>query len=406
MTHYLEDFTELLPKQTTLGEQKSELLKRAEAAGLSEFLREHAISDRAVERRVDDEIGNFMTDRVAEIIEQRGRLHKDLVDLLGFTREDPDDDFIAAVKDAVQVSFVYEIAEQDFKDAERRHQSVRKSGASREEVQKFVQEIATSCPELVGPKTMHCLDVMIAELHASAPWMSGVSDWAYKALRAQYSAGQTWLNLPPFILIGAPGCGKSTYARKLARLAGVPVRTLDAAASNASFTVVGSDATWGKSQAGVPLQEVAKTGIANPVMIVDEIEKAGTMTASNGQQVSLTGALLGLLEPSSSKAWECPYTRRSYNMSQISWIMTANDSKGIPAPLLDRCRVFNIGYPEQTDLAQLIREQSAGRLFEEVTDCLIARVSTDVSQGHPPSLRSIQQLIDEAAAVGQNPVLH
>ena len=210
MTHYFEDFTELLPKRTTLAEQKSELLKQAEAAGLSEFLRKHAISDRAVERRVDEEIGNFMTDRVAEVITKRGLIAQDLIDLLGFTHEEPDDDFIAAVKDAVQVCFVYEVAEQGFKDAERRRQSVHKSGSSREDVQKFVEEIASSCAKLVGPPTLHSLDVMIADLHASAPWMSGVSDWAYKALRAQYSAGQTWFNLPPVILIGPPGCGKST----------------------------------------------------------------------------------------------------------------------------------------------------------------------------------------------------
>lgn len=51
------------------------------------------------------------------------------------------------------------------------------------------------------------------------------------------------------------------------------------------------------------------------------IEKAGTMTASGGSRVSLPDALLGLLEPSSSTSWECPYTRRTYNMSQINWIM-------------------------------------------------------------------------------------
>jgi MoxR-like ATPase len=253
---------------------------------------------------------------------------------------------------------------------------------------------------------MHALDEMIAGLHASAPWMSDISTWVYKALRAQYSAGNTWLSLPPVILIGPPGCGKSTYARKLATLSGVPVRTLDAAASNASFSVVGSDPTWSKSQAGIPLQEIAKTGIANPIMIVDEIEKAGTMTTSGGSRVSLPEALLGLLEPSSSTAWECPFTRRTYNMSQISWVLTANKSEGIPAPLLDRCRVFHIDYPGPKDIVDLIRKQSAGRLYDEVVECLIARVEAAVANGHPPSLRRIQQFIDEAAAVAQEPMLH
>ena len=253
---------------------------------------------------------------------------------------------------------------------------------------------------------MHALDEMIAALHASALWMSDVSTWVYKALRAQYSAGNTWLNLPPAILIGPPGCGKSTYARALAALSGVPIRALYAAASNASFTVAGSDATWSKSQARIPLQEIAKSGIANPIMIIDEIEKAGTATANGGARVSLPEALLGLLEPSSSTSWECPYTRRAYNMSQTSWIMTANEREGIPAPLLDRCRVFRISYPGPKDLADLIRKQSAGRIYDEVVDCLTSRVEAAVSNGDPPSLRRIQQLIDEAAAVVQDPVLH
>lgn len=105
----------------------------------------------------------------------------------------------------------------------------------------------------------------------------------------------------------------------------------------------GCDATWGRAHAGVPLQEIAKTNIANPVMIVDEIEKAGTLTANDGLRVSMPEALLGLLKPSPAISWECPYTRRSYDMSQISWIMTANERAGILTPLLDRCRVFNIG---------------------------------------------------------------
>lgn len=93
-------------------------------------------------------------------------------------------------------------------------------------------------------------------------------------------------------------------------------------------------------------------------------------------------------------------------MSQISWIMTANEREGIPAPLLDRCRVFHIGYPGPEALVDLIRKQSAGQLYDEVVDCLITRVATAVSNGNPPSLRRIQQLINEAAAVVQEPVLH
>lgn len=406
MAHHLETFTELLPKRPDLEEVKADFLQKAEAVGMTEFLRARAISQRTIEREVKEQFSNFMTDTVAEIIVLRGLLDKDQIDLLGFVHEDPDEEFVAAVRDAVQVNFVYEAAREHHRMEAGYYDRALKNAGQKDEVQEFVKKLATSHPALMGPSTLHAVDEMIAELHASAPWMADVSTWIYKALRARYNTGQTWLALPPLILVGPPGCGKSTYARKLATLSGAPVRTLDAGASNASFPVAGTDPTWSKAQAGIPLQEIAKSGIANPIMVVDEIEKAGTMTSKGGSRVSLPDALLGLLEPTSSTSWECPYSRRSYNMSQISWILTANARTGIPAPLLDRCRVFDIGYPEGEDLVNLIRTLAAGRIFDEVADCLIGRVLAAVAKGQPPSLRRIQQLINEAAAVGQDSVLH
>lgn len=406
MTHTLKDFTELLPTRTSLDEMKADFLRDAEGTGITDYLRARAVSPAMVEARVKEEITDLMTAQVAEIIEARGLIDQDLVDLLGFVHEDPSEAFVAAVRDAVQVSFVYDAAHRRHRLQERQYDRALKTDGRKEEVQRLVTELATDHPTLAGPPTAHALDEMIAGLHASAPWMRDLSTWIYKALRARYGAGQTWLALPPVILIGPPGCGKSTYARKLAALSAAPVRKLDAAASNASFTVAGADATWSSAQAGLPLQEIAKTGVANPIMIVDEIEKAGTMTANSGSRVSLPEALLGLLEPSSSTSWECPYTRRSFNMSQISWILTANTRTGIPAPLLDRCRVFDIDYPESDDLVDLIRTLAAGRIFDAVTDRFIARVLAAAAKGRPPSLRRIQQLIDEAASVAQDPVLH
>ena len=93
-------------------------------------------------------------------------------------------------------------------------------------------------------------------------------------------------------------------------------------------------------------------------------------------------------------------------MSQISWILTANDIDGIFPPLLDRCRVFHVEYPAPDDLAQLIRAQASGRIFDEVADLLIERALKATSKGKQPTLRRLQQLIDEAADVSTAPVLH
>lgn len=127
---------------------------------------------------------------------------------------------------------------------------------------------------------------------------------------------------------------------------------------------------------------------------------------SDGMRVSLPDALLGLLEPSSSHAWECLFTRRSFNMSQISWVLTANDIDGIFSPLLDRCRGFHVEYPAPDDLVQFIRYQAKGRIFDEVADLLVERALKATSKGRQPTLRRLQQLIDEAVDVSKAPVLH
>ena len=93
-------------------------------------------------------------------------------------------------------------------------------------------------------------------------------------------------------------------------------------------------------------------------------------------------------------------------MSQISWILTANDIDGIFPPLLDRCRVFHVEYPAPYDLAQLIRAQASGRIFDEVADLLVGRALKASSKGKPPTLRRLQQLIDEAGDLTQAPLLH
>ena len=135
MTHYLETFTELLPKRPDLEEVKADFLQKAETVGMTEFLRVRAISQRTIEREVKEQFSNFMTDAVAEIIVQRGFLDKDQIDLLGFVHEDPDEEFVAAVRDAVQVNFVYEAAREHHRMEASCHDRAPKNAGQKEEVQ-------------------------------------------------------------------------------------------------------------------------------------------------------------------------------------------------------------------------------------------------------------------------------
>jgi len=406
MTHYLEDFTELLPAAPDKEATIADFLKRAEDAGFEEFLlQDCGKTKRCIDEKVKYATRTRLDTRVQDAMIADGFTEAEITRITD-SCEDIEPEFMDRIRAVIVKLEAIDCAALYFDKKERAHDRMLREMGGKDAVVKIVKQLASKKPALAGPKDMHALDEMIAELHASAPWLREISTWAHKSLRAQYDAGRMWLRLPPVILLGPPGSGKSTYARKLATLSGTSVRALDAAASGASFAIAGSDSTWSSAQAGIPLQEIANTGIANPIIIVDEIDKCGRAMTSGGTRVSLPDALLGLLEPSSSHAWECPFTRRSFNMSQISWVLTANDIDGIFPPLLDRCRVFHVEYPAPDDLAHLIRAQASGRIFDEVADLLIERALKATSKGKQPTLRRLQQLIDEAADVSTAPVLH
>lgn len=72
-------------------------------------------------------------------------------------------------------------------------------------------------------------------------------------------------------------------------------------------------------------------------MIVDEVEKAGQACSTKGHAFGLAEALLPLLEPLTARRWSCPYYQVKFDMSWVIWVMTSNDCRLLPEPLLSRC---------------------------------------------------------------------
>ncbi|WP_343116680.1 AAA family ATPase [Ostreiculturibacter nitratireducens] len=213
-------------------------------------------------------------------------------------------------------------------------------------------------PRLIAIPSEQRADELAAELHAEMPWMGPATEAVWHAMRASVRASAPGFRLPPLLLDGPPGIGKSTWAQRLASLIGTATMQIDAASEAAGFAVAGCQRGWSSAAPGRPLELILRQRIGNPIIVVDEVEKPGRVTSAGGLAHGLTDALLGPLEPVMARGWACPYFRVTFDMGWIGWVMTSNDWRHLSPPFLSRCRLIRLGPPHARRRARLRREGS------------------------------------------------
>lgn len=273
-------------------------------------------------------------------------------------------------------------------------------GSIKPEVLGGVIDLAQKGGKLLGPSTDDDVHLLVAALHTESGWMRDVSTWIMHQMLRHIAAGGRGLALPPVILAGPPGIGKSHYAKSIARIAGLPSRMIDIGGGSAGFRISGTERGWSTEQPGVPVETLLATRVANPIMVIDEVDKAGTVYSKNGSSSSITTSLLQMLEPNTARHFECPFHRLPFDMSRVVWIMTANDVDRIPAPLRDRSRLFILPKLPAADAISHFDRLARGCGDEAGRDkcqSFIARMS-DRPEGI--GLRQIQHLVDALTAPG------
>ncbi len=180
-------------------------------------------------------------------------------------------------------------------------------------------------------------DVAIAAagLHDAWPHAGEVIDRILSDLRE----GQA-VRIRPTLLVGEPGSGKTSLLMELCTVLGLP-RVVYPCASVADGSFGGTPAQWSTRRASVPLEQIRSSFVANPAVVLDEIEKTGRST-TNGQ---LVHALLPMLEEHSARAYFETSLETTVNLSGVVFLATANSLKGIPDPLRDRFRVLRMPNP-------------------------------------------------------------
>jgi ATP-dependent Lon protease len=155
--------------------------------------------------------------------------------------------------------------------------------------------------------------------------------------------------ITPILLLGGPGIGKTAFAMALSKILGVPFKKISGA--EPSFALSGSHPTWTKSAPGIVMEQLALHDCAAPLFLVDEVDKP------SGDRYPLSTALLNLLEPENATAFQDDFFQVTLNARHAIWILTANTTEGVGAPLLSRMNVFNIPSPGVQQRSRIIEAE-------------------------------------------------
>ena len=265
---------------------------------------------------------------------------------------------------------------------------------------------------VAGIVSQHQMHERIAALHAEAPWMAPAATAVMEAMTRETARGPAPFRTPPLILLGAPGIGKTEWAQRVAQTFQVPSISLDVGASNGGvFALSGVERGFSNAAPGRVVRGILATHVVNPLVIIDELDRASERTqTSRGQQPGLAAVLMSMLEPSSARSWTCPFYQLPFDLGHVSWIMTANTLDGVPAPLLDRCRVIALPDPTPAHLelaaARMIAERTADPDHADMLTTLVAEVLRQrLRAGRRTSLRQLSRIVARLEVAGSAPML-
>jgi len=251
-------------------------------------------------------------------------------------------------------------------------------------------------PLLFGSQAMRD---RLAEVRLACPTFATVIDLIDRTV-ALSMMSEAAVSVPPLLLLGPPGVGKTHASKAIASALGTAIHAFSCATnSDAQQLIVGHPTSWRGARMSVVNEALLGGNTAQPVILLDEIDKFDSHRDEQPYNV-----LLNILEVENSRALHDEYLRIPFDLSGAIVVATANDAGRLPGFIQDRLVMIEIAAPSRDDLLAITR-LIVGTALEEARGVIIPpgdEVIARLALANPRRITRVARLaLGYAAAAGR-----